>query len=311
MSRDPGKAVLPEGLPITSLAPLLPTSVAALLFASVAALLFASVAVLALPTAVRAQDTGPVPDPTEPRWLADARYVRDAFTGDSPIWTDWWAVHASLYRQFDRGSLGIQGAIEERFEQTDRSVAVDAYRDLWNGAYANLRLRVAPDADVLPRSDYRGEIFQAFAGPWEGSAHVWFMNSAGPNVTLGGVGLARYAGPWYVRTVGSIASTGGKETGSFRISARRYMGTSRQYVELTGGVGGEVVTVGPGPDLQVRDTWFAQITAQRYFWVLGRPATDPEIGSERLVGVQVSGGLHEFEDIPRRRRLSIGVIAAF
>ncbi len=89
------------------------------------------------------------------------------------------------------------------------------------------------------------------------------------------------------------------------------MGGTRQYVELSAGGGGEVVTVGPGPDLQVRDTWFAQVTAQRYFWVLGRPAEDPDIGSEHLVGIQVTGGLHEFEDIPRRRRLSVGVIASF
>lgn len=275
---------------------------------SAAALLSCPAILVALvaPTFLEAQ----VPD-DENRWFVDARYVRDAFTGSSPIWTDWWGAHTSVYRQFDRGSVGIQGAVEERFEQTDRSVALDAYRDLWEGAYANVRIRVAPEADVLPKSDFRGEIFQALAGPWEGSAHVRYLNSGGPNVTLGGLGLARYTGSWYIRATGSIASSGGTETGSARLSARRYMGGTRQYVELSAGGGGEVVTVGPGPDLQVRDTWFAQVTAQRYFWVLGRPARDPDIGSERLVGVQVTGGLHDFEDIPRRRRLSIGLIASF
>lgn len=131
----------------------------------------------------------------------------------------------------------------------------------------------------------------------------------GPSLVL--LGLSRYAGSWYIRAIGSLASSGGQETGSGRLSACRYMGGTRPYVEISGG-GGEVVTVGPGPNLEVRTTWFTQITAQRYFWVLGQPAPnpDPRVGSERLLGIQLTGGLHDFEGIPQGRRLSLGLIAS-
>lgn len=246
-----------------------------------------------------------------PLWFADLRYERDAFRGGSPVWTDWWAARGTLYRELGRGTLGIGGSLERRFGRADESVTVDAYHDLWTGAYGNVRLRAAPGAEVLPLSDVRGEIFQAFGGPWEGSAHLWHLNAGGPDVTLGGLGLARYAGAWYVRAIGSLASSGGRETGSGRLAARRFLGGSREYLEISAGGGGEVVTVGPGPELDVRDTWFAQITAQRYFWILGRPAEDPEVGSPRRVGVQVTGGLHDFEGIPRRIRFGLGMIASF
>ncbi len=243
---------------------------------------------IAFPTGIRAQDP----------WFGGAFYERHFFDGSAEAWTDWETVRGLFLRQFDSGAFGVEATYEDRFGTRDETVAADAYLNLWTGSYANLRIRAAHDAEIVPYSDWRLEVFEGLAGGWEISGSAWLMNVPGPNVSVFGFGLGRYVEAWYVRAIGNVAESAGTRSGGGYLSARRFFeDDGRQFVEMSAGSGGEAVVVGAGPILEVRDTWFAQATLQRFFW--------------NTFGLNVSAGVHDFEGIPVRRRLTLGLITRF
>lgn len=230
-------------------------------------------------------------------WFGAVFYDGDYFTGSSPVWTDWWTIRAMANRAFGGATVGLEATTTHRFALTDQSVAVDAYVDLWQGAYVHLRSRVAPGAELLPLSDWRGEIFHALPGGWEASANLWVMNLSGPDVETAGLGLARYVSQWYLRGRASLAEIAGRHAGAVGVFARRFLGDSRQYFELGGGTGEEVVILGAGPLLEARRTWFLAGSFQRFLF-------EP-------LGVHLSAGLNDFEGVPLRRHLTVGLISRF
>jgi YaiO family outer membrane protein len=233
-----------------------------------------------------------------PPWFAGVYYEREGFAGTSPIWTDWSAYRAVAVRRLDQLSLGVEIASVERFGLKDQTVAGEVYLNLWEGAYAHLRGRVTPEADLLPRADLRGEVFHTLGGGWEVSASIWRMNVAGPKVTSAGVGLASYRAQWLVRTQGSVARIGGDHALSGAVFARRYLGTSsREYLEFGGGTGEEIVVLGGGPVLDSRSTWFLSGSWQRFL--------------HESLGVNLAAGVTDFEGVPLRRTLGVGLIARF
>ncbi len=231
-------------------------------------------------------------------WFAAVFYDRDLFAGSSPVWTDWETLRTVAVRQFDRGALAVEAERTERFDFADEALAIDGYLNLWSGAYGNLRVRAGSQSQVTPRSDWRLEVFQSLAGGWEVAGSAWHMNVPGPNVFVGGVGVGRYVSAWYLRARANLAEISGTRVGGAALSARRFfMDDGRQFIEGAAGFGGEAVTVGPGPLLDVRDTWFAQVTVQRTF--------------REPFGFHVGLGVHDFERIPARRRVTLGLTARF
>lgn len=231
-------------------------------------------------------------------WFGGIHYDHETFSGSSPVWSDWSTVRALAVRRFDRFSLGLEAASVERFELSDRSLAGEIYLDLWEGAYAHLRVRGTPQADLLPRADLRIEVFNSLGGGWEGSGSLWRMNVAGPEVTVFGVGVARYQAEWLLRGQGTLARIAGDNALSGGIFARRFLGTtSREYFEFGAGTGNEIVVLGAGPILDSRSTWFLSGRVQRML--------------HQHLGVNLGAGLSDFEGIPLRRTLSLGLIAQF
>jgi YaiO family outer membrane protein len=248
-------------------------------------------AALLLPTSAMSQETAPP-------WFAGIFVERDNFSGSSTIWTDWTSVRALAVRNFDRGSLGLEVASVERFDLSDQAVAGELYLELWDGAYAYLRGRVTPDAELLPKGDLRGEIFQSLGGGWEASANFWMMDVAGPNVTVGGLGLAKYQGQWFLRSQGNLARIAGESAYSGRVFARRFLaGSSREYFEVGTGTGKEVVVLGAGPVLDARNTWFVSGSHQRFL--------------NEHFGFNLGVGVSDFEGVPFRRTLALGLISRF
>jgi YaiO family outer membrane protein len=247
---------------------------------------FAGLLAVLAPNSVTAQEP----------WFGGLYYDHDSFSGDA--WESWEALRASLTREFGSGAIGIEVERVERFGRADAAVAFDTYANLWPGAYANLRTRYAPDPEVLPTADLRLEVFQSLPQGWEASGNARVSTVPGPNVTVLGLGLAKYVSAWYLRGLGSIAEVGGSRSGGGAFFARRFLADDgRQFVEGGGGFGGESVAVGPGPALDVRDTAFLQISFQR---TVRAP-----------FGIHATVGAHDFEGVPLRTHVTLGLNARF
>jgi len=232
-----------------------------------------------------------------PAWLAAAYSDADFFPGESPVWTDWSAMRGLVQRRVGSTTLGIEVASIGRFDERDERIAAEVYAELWQGAYAHLRTSVTPEARLVPLSDWRLEVFQTVAGPWEASGSIGLMNLRESDVTLVGLGMARYLRNWYLRGRASIAELAGERTSSGAVFARRFFRDSREFIEVGTGLGSENVVIGPGPVLDTRDTWFVAVVLQRFV-------------TESL-GIHASASLNDFERIPRRRHLTVGLLARF
>ena len=233
-------------------------------------------------------------DAVDMEWTSGVVWGREIMASDRPGWPDWSDGRLFTTRRFDGGSLGVELARVKRFGSVDVGVAVDGYRELWSRAYGHLRIRATPDAGVLPGLDVRAEVFHALAGGWEVSANVRTMDFETRDVAVFGGGVARYVGAWYVRQVASVGRLAGASALSGALNVRRFIAAPVEYVELAGGVGSEVVLVGPGPDLDTRDTRFVQARLQRF--LAGR------------WGVMGSLGYTTFEGAPSRIGISVGVM---
>jgi YaiO family outer membrane protein len=241
--------------------------------------------------------TGSAQEPTPP-WFGGVFYDVDTYSGSVPGWTTWTGVRVLAQRRIDRATLGLEVASLRRFDLSDQAVSGEIYLELWEGAYTHLRGRVTQDGDFLPKSDVRGELFQSLGGGWEASANLWTMNVTGPNVLIGGIGLAKYQGIWFIRSEGNLARLDGEDALSGRLYVRRYVGaSSREYIEVGAGAGKEIAILGAGPLLDARSTWFISGNHHRFL-------------SEHL-GYSITVGVTDFEDVPLRRSLSLGLITRF
>jgi YaiO family outer membrane protein len=242
--------------------------------------------------------TAPTDAVAQDQWFGGLYFDHDSFEESAPAWESWQSVRGSLVRQLGAGAIGLEVEWVERFDETDAAAAVDLYANLWPGAYANLRARHAPDPTVLPAADWRLEVFQSLPRGWEVSANGRLSTVPGPNVTVLGLGLAKYLSAWYLRGLASVAEVDGSRSGGAAFFARRFFADDgRQFIEGGGGFGGESVAVGPGPALDVRDTAFFQISFQR---TIRGP-----------FGVHATIGANDFEGVPLRRHLTVGVTARF
>jgi len=215
----------------------------------------------------------------------------------NPGWADWTETRVGLMHTLDRGAIGGETARVKRFGLADVALTADTYIETWSGAYANIRGRITPQADVLPRWDAYAELFQSLGAGWEASASAWHMNVPAANVSVFGAGVGRYAGAWYLRALGRLSRSAGSNVGSTSILVRRYLGDSRELVEVATGTGREVVVLGAGPVVALRRTTSAHIRAQQF--------VTPVLGASAALS------FNTFEGAPDRLGLSVGLLARF
>ncbi|MBA3889274.1 MAG: YaiO family outer membrane beta-barrel protein [Gemmatimonadaceae bacterium] len=235
-------------------------------------------------------------------WTAEATIGRDSYLSDASTWRPWSAAELLVARRFDWGSIGV-GAVEvKRFDRRDGARSLDIYGRLWPGAFGNLRGAVATTAVVLPTTDLSAELFQGVQGGWEPSVAIRRMGYGNP-VFLSSLSVGKYVGDrWYGRVRGTQAERGGGGGGS-SVSGlvRRYVGPSREFVEMAAGTGEEAVTAGVTTSnevvVDIRQTGFLEVGGRKYL--------------TRLLGASVSLGYHTFEAIPDRLGLRVGALARF
>ena len=239
-------------------------------------------AALAVPTALAAQAAR--------GFTFGTAFEHQRIDSNLPQWEDWQTVSGFAQFRGDDATVRAEIATQRRFGLRDQSATFDLYQTLGAGRYGHLRFRTTPDADVLPNWDVRGEIFQGF-GAWEGSASYWHMDFQDV-VRVVGLGLARYAGDWYLRASGTRSTNAGESAFSGAFLARRATADGGNLT-LVVGRGEEVVVLGAGPTIDLRTTSVARVEVER--WV-----TD-------TFGLTAALGRHTFEGAPSRIPISVGV----
>ncbi|MGX4640457.1 YaiO family outer membrane beta-barrel protein [Massilia sp. SYSU DXS3249] len=150
--------------------------------------------------------------------------------GSGPRWND---QTASVRHYMKHGSIGFETLRAHRFDQTGHAWALDAYVDLWNGAYANIRYQRAPAARLFPENSGRVEVYQSLGSGWEASLSDDVLGFDS-RVNIYGVALGKYAGNWYVQLRHQNIVTEDSHSNGQRLLARYYYaGDADSYLEAT------------------------------------------------------------------------------
>jgi YaiO family outer membrane protein len=154
--------------------------------------------------------------------------------GSGPRWND---QTASVRHYMKGGSIGFETLRAHRFDQTGHAWALDAYADLWTGAYANIRYQRSPAARLFPANSGRVEVYQSLGQGWEASVADDVLGFDA-RVNIYGVGLGKYAGNWYVQLRHqNIVSQGSHSNGQRLLARYYYAGDADSYLEATANSG--------------------------------------------------------------------------
>jgi YaiO family outer membrane protein len=131
------------------------------------------------------------------------------------------------------GSLAFETLRAHRFGRHDTAWALDAYANLWRGAYANLRYQRGSAARLFPGNAGRVEVYQAFGDGWEASVSDDVLGFA-TRVNIYGATLARYTGDFYLQWRHQRIVARGAGGGGERLLGRwYYLGDADSYVEAS------------------------------------------------------------------------------
>jgi YaiO family outer membrane protein len=212
----------------------------------------------------------------------------------------WHTVTAGVARRMDAGSVALQGLVTQRFDVSDAGAVVDVYRDLWRGAYGNVRVGMAPGAEVLARYDAGAELFQT-VGNVELAASFRHQSFEVAEVNTMGAAAAYYVGRWYLRPRTLVAHVHEAWSPFVAFTARRYLGEGTDdRFDVAAGFGEEVLEIaapafGEGPlDVITSGSRFVSLGGQRYL--------------ARRLGLSAAGWYSEYEEIPNRWGVSVGVL---
>lgn len=180
----------------------------------------------------------PAPDVYGPAGYHWSASLGADWTTFSPTRADWSDYTLSVRRHFKRGSLALEALGADRFSSADKAWALDGYVDLWNHAYANLRYQRSPQADLFPKTSWRGEVFQGVGRGWELSGSYDRLDFNASGVDIYGLGVGKYVGNWYVRLRHLYVPGIGGSSNSDRLLVRNYYkGDADNYVEFVVGAG--------------------------------------------------------------------------
>ena len=250
-------------------------------------LLFLAALGLGAPAGLEAQSQAPGP------WEAGLSYEHVDHGGDGGAWDEAWTeLRASLLRDGGTATVIFEAGTVERFGQRDAFAGVDAYADLRPGSYVNVRFRTAPGADATPREDLSFEAFQAFGNGFEAAAGARLMRFPDETTPTFSAALARYHDRFYLRARVLISPREDRR-GTALVGQIRYMLGDDDLIEAVASAGREVVTVGEGPVVELRDTHAAVLRGVRYV--------------SARVGIDAAVLLRSFQGAPRGVGGSLGL----
>jgi YaiO family outer membrane protein len=165
----------------------------------------------------------------------------------------------------DRARLVVNADRIWRAGGHDDRLSLQAYPQLWKGAYAYLDLAAAPGADMIPGSSGHLEIYQSFLKRFEASFGGGWIKAAGlDGVAVLDATAAAYLGPWYpnLKVQWSDAGAAGAEL-SWTAGLRRFLSDSG-YLWASVGRGQRTFEAGSVEEILAGPAWLFEAGADLY-----------------------------------------------
>lgn len=232
-----------------------------------------------------------VQDTTRRGYFAEMGYVVEAFGRDRSAWQ---TGRMQIGRRHARGAVLGELFTSRRFDRWDQGAAVEIYHTIAPGWSGFARAQVTPGADVLPETDVQALLERALGGGWEAGVSYRRMGFADAAIDILGVTANRYVGLWLLTARGSIVPERGRTGASLVARARRWLYPDRPdgIVEITAGIGEEVVLLGAALPPDVRSTTSLEARIQHRltgFWsVTGGASWNREERAPSRVGVTLA-----------------------
>jgi YaiO family outer membrane protein len=144
-----------------------------------------------------------------------------------------------------------------REDVSDERLSLQAYPQLWKGAYAYLDLAAAPGADAVPGSSGHLEIYQSFLKRYEVSLGGGRMSLTGSGATVLNASGAAYLGPWYPNLRVQWSDTGTGTEFSWSAGLRRFL-AGASYLWATVGYGIRTFEAGSVEEILAGPAWFVE-----------------------------------------------------
>ncbi|MEN6561215.1 MAG: YaiO family outer membrane beta-barrel protein [Acidobacteriota bacterium] len=167
---------------------------------------------------------------------------------------------AGLFSVFrDRARLVVKAGRLWRAGRHDDRIGLEAYPQLWKGAYGYCDLSLAPKAAITASSSVHLEIYQSFLKRFEASLGARRMSFGGGHdgVTVLVSSAAIYAGPWYPNVRVSRAGLPGGSEITWTAGLRRYL-AGASYLWAGAGRGARSLETGPAEEILLAPAWFAE-----------------------------------------------------
>lgn len=168
--------------------------------------------------------------------------------------SDWFGMIQMIKRDFTNQTFMAEAAQYWRYDQTDQQFSGEIYADAWQNAYWNARFSAAFQRVFLPDFDLYGELYQGFAGKWEGAVAYRMMNFQNDNIHIPALALALYQGPYYLRYKYNYVIDNSQHRVFHHVSVRYFYGRVDDYAEFSYGYGRDLDQISrgiPGEDSHI------------------------------------------------------------
>lgn len=230
------------------------------------------------------------PDTTRP-WSSTVLYTYQDVSDSRPNWE---RLQVLVQRRFEWGTLLAKGLRARRFTRWDEALALETYPNLWGEAYGHVGGQYGFQPQSLPQVNTFAHLFQPVGHGFELTTSYDLRRYPEQSVHLFGAGIVKYIGAWYLRAQTRLIPLAGEVGTVQTLAARRSLRGSglRDYVELRGGLGRGIETIGPGPQVVITQTYFVSLRARLFVtpWL----------------GVSLTASYSD-DDFFTRRSLSVGL----
>ncbi|MCD6235005.1 MAG: YaiO family outer membrane beta-barrel protein [Candidatus Marinimicrobia bacterium] len=151
--------------------------------------------------------------------------------------SDWFGMIQNVKRDFKNQTLMVEAGQYWRYDRTDQQLSGEIYADVWQNAFWNVRFSAAFQQVFLPDFDIYSELYQGFAGKWEGAVAYRMMNFPDDDIHIPALAVALYQGSYYFRYKFNYIIDNPNNKVFHYFSARYYYGSVDDYVEFSYGYG--------------------------------------------------------------------------
>lgn len=157
----------------------------------------------------------------------------------------------------DRARLVVNAEKLWRGDGSDDRFSLQAYPQLWKGAYGYVDAAVAPGAAFVPGASVHLEIYQSFLKRFEVSLGGGRLDLTGAGATVLDGTAAAYLGAWYPNVRVQWSDTGTGTEFSWSVGLRRFL-AGASYLWATAGHGTRTFEAGSVEEILAGPSWFAE-----------------------------------------------------